>query len=162
MKATQKQITPQKNEKRSHKFGILLAALVMAGLSARPAEGAAGRYAYVSDSGGNQILEFSINASSGVLTSIAACSSIASTAPAAAGVDPTGRFLYVVNRGAANAVTWFTIAPATGCLTATAGIGVGASPLNLAISGTGACLYVSNVTANTVLAYTINPLNGTQ
>ena len=58
---TQKQITQQKNLKRSQKFGILLAALLLAGLSARPAEGAAaGRYAYVSDSTGNEIFEFSI------------------------------------------------------------------------------------------------------
>jgi 6-phosphogluconolactonase (cycloisomerase 2 family) len=137
-------------------------ALLLSGLAACPAGGVApaGRYAYVTDNAGNQVLEYSINATTGQLTALKPCPFIGTPNPTSAEVDPTGRFLYVVNQAPANTVSLFTIKPLTGCLVAAGVFPVGAGPFNLGITANSACLYVSNLTANTVEAYTIIPATG--
>ena len=101
----------------------------------------AGKFLYVSNTGDGRISAFKINASTGVLTTIAgspftASGAASSNTPTPLAIDSSGRFLYASN-GDDGTISEFTIDSTTGVLTAVAG-----SPVNCTIdaphSGLGA------------------------
>ena len=100
-----------------------------------------------------------INASTGALTSIGAA--VASGAgPQSVAVDPTGRFVYVANYGAAT-VSMYSINASTGALTSIgAAVASGAGPYGVAVDPTGRFVYVANYGASTVSMYVISNFMG--
>src|SRR6266852_2993830 len=94
-----------------------------------------GRFAYVAgadnDFGFSSFVSmFTINATTGVLTSIGAIA--AGINPASVAVDPSGRFAYVAN-GGSNSVSMYTIDVTTGTLTSIGTIAAGTTPRSVAI-----------------------------
>jgi len=123
------------------------------------------RFMYVTNNGSNTVSQFSINQSTGALTSIATAVATGSL-PQGIAVDPTGRFLYVANSSAASpslsSISQYSINQTTGALTAmaTATVATGTQSYNLAIDPTGRFLYSSNFGANTVTQFSINQSTG--
>jgi 6-phosphogluconolactonase len=131
-----------------------------------------GKFVYVSNSGTaeNEFLGgvsgYSINASSGALTAIPGSPFAAGTVPTFAAVDPTGRFAYVVNSGAAGNlvpdVSGYTINATSGALTPIPGspFATESFPLSMAVHPTGKFAYVVNNASFSVSGYTITATNG--
>jgi 6-phosphogluconolactonase (cycloisomerase 2 family) len=126
-----------------------------------------GRFAYALGSSG--ISEFTINASTGALTPVTGSyASPAGTAPVSITIDPSDKFLYVVNQetsGIGGSVSAYTIDGGTGALTAVSGsaIATGEGPLSLVIDPTGRFAYVNNVDdspGGDISGYTIDPTSG--
>lgn len=90
-----------------------------------------GRWAYVANTGSNNVSMFAIDGITGALTSLGA-PVVAGLNPASITVDVSGRRAYVANRGS-NDVTAFTIDVNTGVLTP-AGTFVGVSPASGPVS----------------------------
>ncbi len=145
---------------RKFRLACVCVALLAAALVGQPLQAKViSRYAYVVDPGAGQILEYSINASSGALAPIAACPSAADpNSPSAAIVDKTGSFLYVANT-AANDVWAFAINPATGCLvTSPAPISYptkGTGPVALDIAAHDGIMFVSDGGSSQIDAFTV-------
>ncbi len=118
------------------------------------------RFAYVANYGGNTLSAFTIDASTGVLTSVGG--PVASgVGPASVSVDPTGRFAYVANYGD-NTVSAFVINPGSGALsTIGSAVVTGRSPASVCVEPSGSFLYVANSVDNSLSAYAINPGSGT-
>jgi DNA-binding beta-propeller fold protein YncE len=75
-----------------------------------------GRFAYVGNSGSNNVSMYAINSTNGALTPIGAGTIPAGTSPASVAVDPSGKFAYVMN-SASNDISMYSIDAATGALT---------------------------------------------
>src|SRR6185436_3009657 len=92
-----------------------------------------GRFAYVASSESGNVSAYTINATTGTLTSVGAVA--AGFHPFSVSVEPSGRFAYVANVGSSD-VSAYTINATTGALTS---IGVpvaaGTSPLSIAVVG---------------------------
>jgi 6-phosphogluconolactonase (cycloisomerase 2 family) len=56
-----------------------------------------GKFAYVANNGGGNVLRYTVNATTGALAS--AGSTAAGTNPVSVSVDPSGQFAYVANAG---------------------------------------------------------------
>jgi 6-phosphogluconolactonase len=78
-----------------------------------------------------------------------------------AAIDPTGKFLYVVNRDSDN-VQGFAINETSGVLTPVPGspFNTGDFPFAVAIDPSGRYLYIPNTSSGTVSSYAINPTSG--
>lgn len=105
-----------------------------------------GKFAYVpnSDSGGSMtygVSQYTINPTTGVLTQNNPPAVAAGNFPTAAVVDPTSRYLYVVNRNDNN-VSIFTIDQTTGNLTANGAISAESMPFRVSFDPSGKFLYV--------------------
>jgi len=74
----------------------------------------AGKFAYVTNYGSNEVSMYIIDATTGALASIGNIA--AGTGPFSVAVDPAGKFAYVVNFSS-NDVSMYTIDGATGALT---------------------------------------------
>jgi hypothetical protein len=78
-------------------------------------------------------------------------------------VDPTGRFLYVANRGSSN-ISAFAINSAIGLLTLVTGspfdAGPGAAPTSVAADNSGKLLFVANHDSHNVSVYRIDGTSG--
>jgi len=139
----------------------------------------AGTFAYVANSASNSLSGFSI--ASGVLATLPDVdagtpgnqSSIATgSTPHAVVVHPSGKFVYVANYGSgasAGSISAYSIDPLTGALASidadqAAGnqptIATQNGPQSLAVTASGAYLYVANALSNTVSAYGINLTTG--
>jgi 6-phosphogluconolactonase len=79
----------------------------------------AGKFAYVTNSASNDVSMYTINATTGALTSTGM---IARISPVSVAVDPAGKFAYVTN-SASNDVSIYSIDAATGALTLIGTIG---------------------------------------
>jgi YVTN family beta-propeller protein len=73
-----------------------------------------GPFVYVTNSGSNNVLEYTIDPSMGTLTSIGTIA--AGSAPTSIAIDPSGSFAYVANVGS-NDVSMYSIDPIAGTLT---------------------------------------------
>lgn len=128
----------------------------------------AGAYLYVANSGSNDVSVFKIDASTGVLTSVAqfqgttGTTAGVGTSPLNMVLSPSGSFLYITGQGAPNGsgfVEAFPItkgvlgAPVTGSPFLT-----GADPFGLAIDSGGKFLYTANKTdgTGTISEFSIN------
>ena len=91
----------------------------------------ANQHVYVA--GGSGVFGFTDN-DTFPLTPIAGSPFAAGTAPNCVRLDPSGKFLYVVNQGSAN-VSAYSVNPATGILTQIGTFGTGNGPYSIAFTG---------------------------
>jgi YVTN family beta-propeller protein len=80
----------------------------------------AGKFAYVTNSGSNDVSMYTIDTTTGALTSIGTIA--AGSTPTSIAIHPSGRFAYVTNSGS-NDVSMYGIDSATGALTLMGTIG---------------------------------------
>jgi 6-phosphogluconolactonase (cycloisomerase 2 family) len=108
------------------------------------------------------IAGFTIDATTGVLTPIPGTPfPTGGTGANFARVDPTGKFLYIVNRDNDN-VAGFAIDQTSGALTAIPGspFQTGDLPIAVTMDPSGRYLYISNTNSGTIASYAINSANG--
>src|SRR5713101_4660352 len=128
-----------------------------------------GRFAYVAsadnDFGFSSLVSmYTINATTGVLTSLGAID--AGITPASVAVDPSGRFAYAASAelsggiGGTGNVSMYTIDVTTGALTSIGTIAAGSNPLSVAVDASGKFAYVANLNSNNVSMYTIDATTG--
>jgi 6-phosphogluconolactonase len=123
------------------------------------------KFLYVSDFGNAAVHAFTINSSTGVLSSVSGSPFSAGSPPDAGGIaiDPNTKFLYVtlMNSGA---VAGFSINATTGALTSIAGspFPAGNAPVQAIVDSSGKFLYVSNLndSQGSISAYNIDPTSG--
>jgi 6-phosphogluconolactonase len=123
-----------------------------------------GMFAYVANAqvigqNGN-VSAYTIDPSTGALTTIAGSPFAAGQGPQSVAVDPSGKFAYVANLG--GGVSGYTIGPTTGALTPIAGspFAAGNGPNIGAVDPSGKFAYVTNFSGNNVSGYTIDPSTG--
>jgi YVTN family beta-propeller protein len=116
-----------------------------------------GAFAYVANSGSNDVSMYTINATTGALTSIGTIAT--GTDPGSVAVDPAGEFAYVTNSGS-NDVSMYTINATSGALTPIGTIAVGSAPSSIAIHPSGKFAYVTNYNSNEVSIYSIDAATG--
>lgn len=115
--------------------------------------------AYVANQGSNDVSAYTINATTGALTSVGAAVA-AGTTPSAVTVSPNGSFAYVTNSGSNN-VSAYTINATTGALTSVgAAVTAGTTPSAVTVSPNSSYLFVANQGSNDVSVYTINSGTG--
>ena len=112
----------------------------------------AGKFAYVTNSGSNNVSMYTINATTGSLTQIGAIA--AGTSPSSIAIHPSGKFVYVTNSGS-NDVSMYTINATTGSLTQIGAIAAGMSPGTIVIHPSGKFAYLLNSGSNDVSIYSI-------
>ena len=119
-----------------------------------------GKFAYAANGGGGStsVSMYTINATTGALTSIGTITTGGD--PVSVAVDPAGRFVYVTN-SSSNDVLMFTINATTGALTSVGTIAAGTDPVSVAVDPAGKFVYVTNSSSNDVLMFTINATTGT-
>ena len=121
------------------------------------------RFAFVANSGSNNISAYLIDNTSGALTAVAGSPFATGANPSAVTFDPSGQFAYVANAGSNN-VSAYTINTTTGALTAIPGspFAAGANPSAITFNSTagGEFAYVANGGSDNVSAYTINATTG--
>ncbi|MDO8990766.1 MAG: beta-propeller fold lactonase family protein [Sideroxyarcus sp.] len=118
-----------------------------------------GRFAYVANANDNNISAYSINATTGALTSVGATVATESI-PQSVTVDPSGKFAYVANLGS-DTVSAYTINASTGALTSVGtAVATGTSPTSVSVDPTGRFAYVANLNSFSVSAYSINVSSG--
>jgi YVTN family beta-propeller protein len=111
--------------------------------------------------GGNpgSVYQYSINQSTGALTSIGSINS--GNTPTGIVVDPTGRFVYVGNDAASGVVYGFSINQSTGALISGIGtVSAGSYPAYVSVDPTGRYVYAANTNSNTVSQFAINQSTG--
>jgi 6-phosphogluconolactonase (cycloisomerase 2 family) len=140
----------------------------------------AGKFAYVADEGcpddfDGSVSKYTIDPSSGLLTSVGQPVTTGDFGADAVAVDPSGKFVYVANWGSGNtagSVSMYTINPNSGALTST-GIIVapcapppspgGCAPWSLAVHPSGRFVYVANqggFSPTSVSVYAVNAQTG--
>ena len=125
-----------------------------------------GKFAYTADAGGstgdNGVSVFSLNATTGSLTSIGGTT--LEGLPNSVAVDPSRKFAYVANMndtpGSAGNVAMFTINATTGSLTSIGSIAAGTAPWFVTVDPAGKFAYVANASSNDVSMFTINATTG--
>jgi 6-phosphogluconolactonase len=133
----------------------------------------AGNFAYVANSGTNDVSAYTISAT-GALTPIncvsGGCSGTnfaAGNSPTSITIDPTGKFAYIANYWS-NDVSAYTIS-ATGALTpincvsggcSGTNFAAGANPFSVTVDPTGKFAYVANHTSDNISVYTIDATTG--
>ena len=128
-----------------------------------------GKFAYVANGYGGGFIDavpfnvamYTINATTGALTSIGTIAT--GTEPTSIAADPSGKFVYVVNENmgaAAGNVSMYAINATTGVLTSMGTIAAGADPVSVAVDPAGKFAYVANSYSNDVSMYTINATTG--
>ena len=122
-----------------------------------------GKFAYVAMGGGsNSISMYSINATTGALTSIGMIAGGGSANSVA--VDPSGKFAYVATAsgtpGSPDNVAMYTINATTGALTSIGTIAAGTDPVSVVVDPSGQFVYAANSRSNDVSMYTINTTTG--
>jgi len=107
---------------------------------------------------GDAVVVYSINQSTGALTSV---QTVSGGSPISAAIDPKGLFLYAANVNS-NSVSAFTINQTSGLLTPVTGspFPSGRNPQSVTIEQQGKFLYVPNGNDATVSAYAINSATG--
>ena len=119
------------------------------------------KFAYVANSGDNNLSGYTIDASTGVLAQLTGSPFAVGTSPASVATDLLSRLLYVANSGSNN-VSAFTVDSTVGSLNAIAGspFGAGSGPSSVAVDPSRRFVYVTNKNSNTVSAYTIDLTSG--
>jgi 6-phosphogluconolactonase len=123
-----------------------------------------GRFAYVANNSDSNLSGYTINSSSGTLTSATGSPfAITNAQPVYIVVDPSGRYAFVSDTDPVNGddVHAFTINAANGVLSANGSIAAGTDPSGITIDPTGQFLYVANQGTTTVSGYRINVADGT-
>ncbi len=124
-----------------------------------------GKFAYVTTglnydgTGIDSVSMYTIDATTGVLTSTGAIATETNPNPVSVTVDPSGKFAYVTNSGS-NDVSMYTINATTGALASIGTIAAGTNPVSVAVDPTGKFAYVANADSNDVSMYTIDGTTG--
>jgi YVTN family beta-propeller protein len=119
-----------------------------------------GKFAYAASGntpGSGSVSMYTINATTGALTSIGVIST--GENPVSVAVDPAGKFVYVTNNGS-NDVSMLTINSTTGTLTSIGTIAAGTQPVSVAVDPAGKFAYVTNNGSNDVSMFTIDSTTG--
>src|SRR6266850_2321660 len=130
---------------------------------AADSSGMFGKFVYVANANSNNVSMYTINVTTGVLTSIGAIG--AGEYPDSLGVDPSGKFAYVANANSFS-VSMYTIDATTGVLTSIGEIGAGWYPDSVVVHPSGKFAYVANYgdglggTPGSVSMYRINADGG--
>jgi YVTN family beta-propeller protein len=122
------------------------------------------KFAYVANEAGftpTNVSMFTINATTGALTSIGMIAGGRSTSVA---VDPKAAFAYVATEsdppGSAGNVSMYTINITTGALTSIGTIAARTNPTSVAVDPAGKFAYVTNSGSNDVSMYSVNATTG--
>jgi 6-phosphogluconolactonase (cycloisomerase 2 family) len=120
-----------------------------------------GNFAYVADSGMDDISAYSVNTTTGALTALSTPMFQTDEHPEDLTIDAAGKHLYapVANGSTAGAVQVFTIA-AAGTLTSVGSTPAGVTPVFLDIEPTGKFAYVASAAGAEVYGYSINATTG--
>jgi len=119
-----------------------------------------GQFLYVGNVGSSNISTYTVDATTGALTSTGTVSSGAASIPEAIAIDPSGQFFYVADEGN-NVVLAYIIDPVTGALTAAGPpIGAGSEPDSIIVDPTDRFVYVTNIGDRTISAFAINAATG--
>jgi 6-phosphogluconolactonase len=124
-----------------------------------------GKFFYVTNELNSTVAAYSYDAESGALHELQVLSTLpkdfsGANDTAEIAVHPSGRFLYVSNRGR-DSIAVFAINPLKGTLTPVADIGTqGKTPRNFAIDPTGKYLLAANEDSNSIVVFKINSLTG--
>jgi DNA-binding beta-propeller fold protein YncE len=147
--------------------GILqfLAMFLWVPFGAVSAAGQTSGFVYVANNYSYDVSAYTIDGTTGGLTFVSGSPFSAGTQPVAVTVDPTGKFVYVVNYDNVpdlGNISAYTINGATGALTAVPGSPFPAGFLShsVTIDSTGHFAYVANAGSNNVSAYTIDGTTG--
>lgn len=116
---------------------------------------------YVPDYGSAQVLGYSLNRSTGALSSIPGSPWAAGSNNRWLATNPARTFLYSANTGA-NTVSAYTVNASTGALTPVAGspYATGTTPTSVEVSPNGKFAYVTNANGASVSGYTIDQITG--
>jgi len=135
------------------RFSLLLAVLSLAA----PLLGQ--EFAYVANSGSDNVTGYMINPASGALTLLPTSPFPAGSAPYSVTADPTGSFLYVANADSSD-ISAYAIG-LNGDLTLIGRFPTGGFfPTSVAVDPTGKFLYVANYESNTLTGFRIDPSTG--
>jgi len=115
------------------------------------------KFAYAANSGSNTVSVYTINATTGALTSGTTVAT--GNSPYSVAVDPFGRFAYTANYNNNN-VSVFRINATTGALTPGTAVSAGTNPYSVAVDPSGRFAYVANYGSNNVSVYTIDQTTG--
>ncbi|MDR3503730.1 MAG: beta-propeller fold lactonase family protein [Legionella sp.] len=120
-----------------------------------------GQYVYYTDFNNLNVAQFSINQTTGVLSSVDTYA--AGVGPAFIGLSPNGQFAYVANENGGN-VSAYTVDPTTGALnqlsTSPYPAGGSSQPVGLIVTPNGQFLYVIDYMLGRIYGYTINQTTG--
>jgi len=122
-----------------------------------------GNFAYVTSPDSNSITAIATNSSTGALTPVPGSPftpGASGSRPQSIGIDPSGRFAYVVN-GGSSTVSTFNIDTATGALRLVSSVPTGLLPFSITIDSTGRFAYVANLNSDNVSAFRIDATTGT-
>lgn len=116
---------------------------------------------YVPDYGNARVLGYSLNRTTGALSSIPGSPWAAGTNNRWVATNPARTFLYSANTGA-DTVSAYTVNASTGALTAVAGspFATGTTPTSVEVSPNGKFAYVTNANGGSVSGYTIDQVTG--
>src|SRR5271170_6300334 len=119
------------------------------------------RFAYVANSGSNNVSAYTVDPTTGSLTTITGSPFAAGNLPLAIAVDSTGSYAYVANQMDAT-ISAFAVDRTSGVLTEISGspYTTGPAPDSVAIDPSSSFVYVTNSTAGTVSAYAITAGSG--
>jgi len=123
-----------------------------------------GKFVYVALNGSNAISAFTINSSTGALTTVVGSPFPAGSVPYMVRVDPSGRFAYATNYDSDD-ISAYSINSSTGALTPIAGSPfrfptLNGAPSGLAIDLSGRFLYATDSNNNYVVAFSIDNSTG--
>jgi 6-phosphogluconolactonase (cycloisomerase 2 family) len=129
------------------------------------------KFAYVPNDDGNNVSGYTLNATTGALSSIAGspfktgAPSGSDPSPISVAVDPSGNFAYVADfngNGTTGYVSAYTINSSTGALTAITGspFTAGNQPQSVTVDPSGSYVYVTNFFDNTISGYGIDSSTG--
>jgi 6-phosphogluconolactonase len=118
-----------------------------------------GHFVYVTGENANQVRAYSINQTSGVLTSLGDFP--AGTSPVAISVAPGGRFVYVAN-AASDDISAYTINATSGELQEISAqrVTAGDGPRSIAMDPQGRFVFVASANSSSVSAYRIDATSG--
>jgi 6-phosphogluconolactonase len=121
----------------------------------------AGDFVYVVNNGGNSVSGYTLNQTTGALTSTGPAAG-AGTMPVAMAINSSGEFAYVTNLGDTDPghVVAFSINQDSGVLSPIAAYDADVSPYSLAITPNDKFIYCANSGSNTISAYSINQSTG--
>jgi 6-phosphogluconolactonase len=119
------------------------------------------RFLFSAGMGTNTLSVFSVDSSTGVLTTVAGSPFPAGAAPFSVAVDPSGRFIYVPNQSGNN-LSAYSIDLNTGAPKQLTGspYAVGNTPQASAVDPTGRFLYVPAEGSSNISAFSLNPTTG--
>jgi 6-phosphogluconolactonase len=128
--------------------------------------GSDGRFAYLANEMGNSVIVYSYDAGKGSLAEVQQIGTLprdfkGNNTCAEVLVHPSGRFVYVSDRGDSNLISIFSVDPATGKLTP---VGyestLGRTPRNFRIDPSGRYMVVANQDSNSIVLFAIDQVSG--